>query len=161
MNVNPIVWYMCLYTGPALSVVRAQQAGSGGVSTVPCLAVCLWPPARTRPRGTARSASTRETKSKVNGFVSLCEHALCESVCVYVSKSAIKCLFVSVCFSQVWISVVCVCILVICVGMSAYVCLRAMSTCMRVCVCVFNSRVHYICHHSMHIFMFLNELVNS
>ncbi len=84
-----------------------------------------------------------------------------ECVCVCVSKSAIKCLFVSVCFSQVWISVVCVCILVICVGMSAYVCLRAMSTCMRVCVCVFNSRVHYICHHSMHIFMFLNELVNS
>ncbi len=96
--------------------------------------------------------------------VSLCEHALCESICVYFSKSAIKCLFVSVCFSQVWINVVCVCILVICVGMSVYVCLRAMSTCMRVCVCVFNSRVHhsvYICHHSLHICMFLNELVNA
>lgn len=74
---------------------------------------------------------------KVKGewvWVCVCLLALCEGVCIYVSKSAIKCVFVSVCSSQVWINVVCVCILVICVGMSVYVRSRAMSTCMRVCV---------------------------
>lgn len=78
---------------------------------------------------------------KVKGeCVCMCMCRASYVLCVWISVgfrprwgSAIKCVFVSVCFSQVWINVVCVCILVICVGMSVYVCLRAVCECMCVC----------------------------
>lgn len=137
-----VLSFSCLCTGRAPSVVRAQRPGSGDVSIAPYLGACLWPPARILPRGTVRSALTRETKSKVNVCVCVCacdgtasNVFVCEYLAVvHTSEVALNVCLFFVCSSQVWINVVCVCILVICVGMSVYVCLQAVLVCKCMCL---------------------------